>query len=198
MTKGINRRSFHRIPGKPDTLAYLVRSLLDYHYFVVGPTPFSFPLGTGSSPDFHGSKCSSRSRVVFSDSPSAGAPPLFFVAHSRVLFYRPFDEPSQTQFVVVVAVDRGFAWQTCPTLSMSVRCFFTIDHLRWLSRSLTGNNVYTMTAMNDVLGNISLSQRYCTFLEKLMLLYSDAIRKYENRFLFDRERANNFSRAFFI
>jgi len=156
MTKGINRlarRSFHPL-ANPACLQFarlpLLRRAEHLFYFRSGNRLVA------QSFDFHGSL-----RNVSA---------LFFriLLRASVVFRRAFPHSllssrfwrtpanSLSSSMPSWPIDRGFEWQTCPALSMSARCFFAIDHSRWLSWSLTGNNVYMMT-VNDVLGNISLS-----------------------------------------
>lgn len=121
------------LSGNPDTAAYArVCSSLDHRCFA-GPTPFSF--SSARCPVLrHPSQCfrvvffffefsfavrqNASLRSCFSRVPAFFLLPCFWRNLANI--------PSS--WIPSRPIDRGFEWQTCPALSMSVRCFFAIDH----------------------------------------------------------------------
>lgn len=153
MTKRINRRSFHvaSLANSTPRVSHLQFTRLSL--FRRADTFFISENWLIAS-DFHGSFRNALTVLFFRIllRRLTDATPLFFIAFPRSFlssrFWRTLANNSSSS-MPSWPIDRGFEWQTCPALSMSVRCFFVIDHSCWLSWSLTGNNVYMMT-MNDV------------------------------------------------
>lgn len=167
MTKGINRRSFHRIPGKPDTprtpftVCSTIITLSDRHLFHfcpgIGPSP-SPPIFTVPFSMFPPIP---RCFFVFFFAVRQKLPPLCFSSHFPCSFLSScfWRTPSQTARRRRCRRDQSIAASRDKRVR-PYRCRFAA-----FSRSIIPagcrevwreTTVYTMT-VNDVLGNVSLS-----------------------------------------